>query len=180
MKLLVLDTCALIKLFVWEQGSHTMRWLIHNHVKYCLNISMSVIARLEFESVLWKKTAHGQLTIPQTRGILRRARGYFNGIIHVRDTSPPPAFTTSSPLEYGKLLKKHALKAGINDRDVWHVMCAHNYLRCFGGESLPYIVTSDPGLKEIILVEGYRVIDPVIHTPEHLCNMWDSSRADKA
>jgi len=174
MRILVLDTCAIIKRFVNECGSDTVRWMTRSEtrVQYGLNFSVSTIARLEFECALWKKTAHGQLTVSQTRGILQRARGYFRNVFHVRDTDPIPAFPGGRPAEYKALVQKYGLKVGRNDRDVWHLMCAHNYLRCFGGESRPHIVTSDPNLKMMTQAEGYGVIDPVEQDREALKEMW--------
>ena len=72
-----------------------------------------------------------------------------------------------------EIVKKYGLKIGRDDRDVWHIMCVHNYLRCFGGESLPHIVTSDPNFKKIIKTEGYGVIDPKEITPKQLKKMWE-------
>ena len=172
MRILIFDTSAILKYFVIEPGSGTVRWIVQNRVQYGLNISVATIARLEFECALWKKTAHGQLTIPQTRGILQRARGYFRDVFRVRDTDPIPAFPSGRPLEYNALVEKYGLNVGRNDRDVWHLMCAHNYLRCFGGDSRPHVVTSDPNLKKMFEKEGYGVIDPVKQSPEDLENLW--------
>lgn len=157
-----------------ERGSDTVKWMVRNRVQFQLNFSVSIIARLEFASVLWKKTAHEQLTIPQTRGILQRSRGYFRDVFHVRDADPIPPFRTGRPLEYKALVKKYHLQPGKNDYDVWHVMCAHNYLRCFGGESHPCLVTCDPELKKIAKDEGYGVIDPCETTPADLEKQYNS------
>ena len=172
MKILLFDTCAILKFFIEEPGSATVRYMVRNRVLLGLNISVATIARLEFESVLWKKTAHGQLSIPQTRGILQRARGYFRDVFRVRDTDPIPAFRAGQPMAYKEIVKKYGLKIGRNDRDVWHIMCVHNYLPYFGGESLPHIVTSDPNFKIIIQSEGYGVIDPKEVTPQQLKERW--------
>lgn len=172
MKILVLDTCAIVKFFVAEPGTDTVREMVRNRNQFGLNFSVATIARLEFEIALWKKTAHNELTIQQTRGILQRARGYFRDVFHVRDADPIPAFKAGRPMEYNEIVKKYDLTIGRNDRDVWHLMCVHNYLSCFGGKSLPHIVTSDPNFKKIILAEGYGVIDPKEVTPQDLRKMW--------
>jgi len=174
MKILILDTCAIAKFFVAERGSDTVRYMIRNRTLLGLNFSVSTIARLEFENLLWKKTAYNELTIRQAKGILQRARGYFGDVFHVRDEDPIPAFRSGIPMEYREIVKKYNLKAGRNDRDVWHLMCAHNYLGCFGlaGESLPHIVTSDRKFQKIIKAEGYGVIDPEMMTPQDLREMW--------
>ncbi len=175
MRLLVLDTCSIIKFFVPESGRPTMRWMIHHRMEYALNFSVSLVARLEFTTVLWKKTAHGQLSLPQTRGILQRARGYFRDVFHVRDTDPVPAFRTGQPFEYKTLVKKYGLSSGRNDFDVWHLMCAHNYFRCFGGATQATIVTSDADVKKMAVGEGYPILDPVLTTPEELEAKWKES-----
>ena len=171
-RILVFDTCAILKYFVDEPGSRTVKWIVRNQVKYGLNISVSTIARLEFECALWKKTAHGKLKTPQTIRILQRAGDYFPDVFRVRDTDPIPAFKSGRPHEYIALVRKYGLKIGRNDRDVWHLMCAHNYLRCFGGESRPHVVTSDHNLKKMFEKEGYGVIDPIKQSPEALENLW--------
>ncbi len=171
-RILVFDTCAILKYFVNEPGSQTVRWIVRNHGQYELNISVSTIARLEFECALWKKTANHELTKDQTKHILQRARGYFPDPFRVRDTDPIPAFRSGRPHEYDALVKKYGLKVGRNDRDVWHLMCAYNYLRCFGGESRPHVVTSDSNLKKMFEKEGYGVIDPTKQSPEDLKNLW--------
>lgn len=172
-KLLVLDTCAIVKYFVPEPGTSTVRWMVRNRAELALKFYVSLVARIEFASVLWKKAAHGQLTVPRTRGILQRSRGYFRDVFHVRDTDPVPVFRTGDPLEYKALVKKYGLNPGRNDLDVWHLMCAHNYLRCFGGVSRPIIVTSDPDVKKMTTNEGYSVLDPVLTTPEKLKTQWE-------
>ncbi len=172
-RILVWDTCAIIKFFVKEEGSETVKWMVENRALYDLNFSVSTIARLEFEIVMWKKTAHEKLTIPQTKGILKRASGYFGNVFRVRDNNPIPAFRSGHPIEYNALVNKYGLKIGKNDRDVWHLMCAHNYLRCFGGKSHPNIVTTDPNLKKMCEAEGYGIIDPIEQKPEDLKKLWD-------
>lgn len=171
MKILVFDTSAIIKFFVTEPGSETIKWIVRNRVQYGFNISVSTIARLEFECAVWKKTANGQLNLSQTKGILQRARGYFRDVFIVRDTDPIPALP-GRPFEYNTLVDKYQIRVGRNDRDIWHLMCAHNYLRCFGGESRPHIVTSDPNLKKMFKMEGYGVVDPIKQSPEALKEMW--------
>ena len=171
-KILLFDTCAILKFFIEEPGSDSVRYMVRNRVLLGLNISVATIARLEFESALWKKTAHDQLSITQTRGILQRARGYFKDVFRVRDADPIPAFKAGKPIAYKEIVKRYRLKIGRNDRDVWHIMCVHNYLSCFGGESLPHIVTSDRNFKKIIRAEGYEVIDPKNVTPKQLKEKW--------
>jgi predicted nucleic acid-binding protein len=166
------DTSAIIKYFVTEKGSDTVKSIVDNQMQYSINISISNIARLEFECALWKKTANGQLTLPKTRGIIQRSRAYFREVFRVRDTDPIPAFRSGRPLEYNDLVKKYGLRVGSNDRDVCHLMCAYNYLRCFGGKSLPHIVTSDPDLKKMFEAEGFGAIDPEKQRPTDLENLW--------
>lgn len=174
MKILILDTCAIVKIFIDERGSETVRYIVDNRTKLGLNLSTSIFARLEFEKVLWKKAAHKQLTASKVKSIIEHAHGYFSDVFRIRDTYPTPDFKLGHPMEYERMIKKHGLSIGQNDRDVWHLMCAHNYLGCFGlaGESLPHIVTSDKNFKDIIEAEGYGVIDPEKVSPQDLQKMW--------
>ena len=174
MKILILDTCAIVKFFIDEPGSETVRYIAENRTILGLNLSVSIFARLEFEKVLWRKAAHKQLTASKVNSIIERAHGYFSDVFRIRDTYPTPDFKLGDPMEYEQMIKKYGLSIGQNDRDVWHLMCAHNYLGCFGlaGESLPHIVTSDNNFKEIIEKEGYGVIDPQKVSPQDLQKMW--------
>lgn len=174
MKILILDTCTIVKFFIDERGSETVRYIADNRTKLGLNLSVSIFARLEFEKVLWKKAADKHLTASKVKSIIERAHGYFSDVFRIRDTYPTPDFKLGHPMEYEQMIKKHGLSIGQNDRDVWHLMCAHNYLGCFGlaGESLPHIVTSDKNFKDIIEAEGYGVIDPEKVSPQDLQKKW--------
>jgi hypothetical protein len=173
-KILILDTCAIVKFFLPEPGSETVKYLVNNRTLLGLNLSVSIFARLEFENLLWKKAAYNDLTTSKVQSILQSARGYFSDVFRVRDTYPIPEFKVGQPMDYEQIIKKHDLTIGRNDRDVWHLMCAHNYLGCFGlaGESLPHIVTSDHNFKKIISAEGYGVIDPEELSPQDLHERW--------
>jgi PIN domain nuclease of toxin-antitoxin system len=51
-KILLFDTCAILKFFIDEPGSDTVRYMVRNRVLLGLNISVATIARLEFENDL--------------------------------------------------------------------------------------------------------------------------------
>ncbi|MDD5323126.1 MAG: type II toxin-antitoxin system VapC family toxin [Methylococcales bacterium] len=174
MKILILDTCAIVKFFINEPGSETVRYIANNRTQLGLNLSVSIFARLEFEKILWRKAAYNQITTSKVKSILERANGYFSDVFRIRDTYPIPDFKVGSTMEYEQMIKKHSLSIGQNDRDVWHLMCAHNYLGCFGltGESLPHIVTSDRDFQKIIEAEGYGVIDPEKVSSQDLLKKW--------
>jgi hypothetical protein len=174
MKILILDTCAIVKFFIDELGSETVRYIANNSTKLGLNLSVSIFARLEFEKLLWKKAAYNYLSASKVKSLIERADGYFSDVFRIRDTYPIPEFKVGQPMEYHKIIKKHDLSIGRNDRDVWHLMCAHNYLGCFGlaGESLPHIVTSDKDFQKIIEAEGYEIIDPEKVSPQDLQKKW--------
>lgn len=174
MKILILDTCAIVKFFMNEHGSETVRYIANNRTQLGLNLSVSIFARLEFEKLLWKKAAYNNITTSKVKSILESANEYFSSVFHIRDTYPIPDFKVGCPMEYEQIIKKYGLSIGRNDRDVWHLMCAHNYLGCFGlaGESLPHIVTSDHNFQKIIEAEGYDVIDPEKVLPQDLLKKW--------
>ena len=169
MRILIFDTSAIVKLFLEEPGSKTVKFIVEKRIELGINISISIFARLEFETVLWKKAANNFITISRVKRILERANSYFNDVLHIRDTYPLPKFKVGHPMEYEQLISKYGLSIGRNDRDVWHLMCAHNYLGYLGltGESLPHIVTSDRNFQKIITKEGYGVIDPEKVTPQN-------------
>lgn len=172
-KILLLDTSAIVKFFLPERGSEIVRWMVNNRVYLGLNFSVSTVAKLELEWLVWKKAAHDQITLPTAKSIVRRSRWYFRDVFHVRDEDPIPAFRSGKPVEYKKLVKKYKLALSRNDRDVWHLVCVHNYLRCFGGESKPCVVTSDANLKKIVKAEGYVSLDPEKTTIHNLKKTWN-------
>jgi hypothetical protein len=173
-KILILDTCAIVKFFINELGSETVRYIVNHRTQLGLNLSVSIFARLEFEKFLWKKAAHNHLSTSKVKDLIKRADGYFCDAFRIRDTYPIPEFKIGCPMEFHKIVKKYGLSIGRNDRDLWHLMCAHNYLGCFGlaGESLPHIVTSDRNFKKIVEAEGYGIIDPEKVSPQDLQEKW--------
>jgi len=176
MKVLILDTCAIVKFFINECGSETVRYIVDNRAKLGLSLSASIFARLEFEKLIWKKVAYNNVSKSKAKSIIESANTYFSLVFHIRDTYPIPEFKIGRPMEYEQIIKKYDLSIGQNDRDILQLMCAHNYLGCFGlaEESHPHIVTSDHNFLKITKAEGYGVIDPEKLSPQDLHRKWTS------
>ena len=90
-RMLVLDTCAVLKFFLREPGTGTVRWIVRNRVRFGFSLSVSVVVGLEFEIAVWKKVAYGQIDLGEARAVLQRSKGYFRDVFHVRDEEPIPA-----------------------------------------------------------------------------------------
>ena len=164
MKLLFLDTCSVVKIFVPEKGNDVMMWLLSSDaiLLYSILLVTSTHVRDEFPKTIATMVSNGRLPATHEKGILLRSEGYLNNDIsrlHCVDITKPPQFRTGANTSADALITKHARNE--KDRvDLSQLSVVINYLRCFTGSSLPHIVTSDRKFKSIIRKEGFGVIDP--------------------
>jgi hypothetical protein len=168
LKLLFLDTCAVVKIFVPEPGHDIMQWLLESEaiLQYSAHLVTSKSVCDEFPNTIRKMVRSGQISEPQSGRILASSRGYFVpefGGLDIVDMGPPPGFRSGSDASEDTLVRKYNLK----DRD--RTDCAQlaaivNYLRCFGAGSLPHVVTADKDFSRVIRAEGFGVINPEKYT----------------
>jgi hypothetical protein len=171
-RLLFLDTNALVKRFVGERGHDVLMWLDASEaiLGFTVHVMTSVHVRDEFPRTIEKMLTHNQISGDEARGVLARSNGYisveFPGL-DIVDTGPLPGFNDGGDTSLDHLIAKHNLKDC--DRTDCAIMASIiNYLRCFGGGSLPHVVTSDRRFKRMIKAEGFGVIDPEKTTVEEL------------
>jgi hypothetical protein len=163
-KLLFLDTNAVVKLFTGEKGHDLMMWLFSTDTALIHSILLltSTHVREEFPNTIKNMVAGNRLSAAEARGILQRSRGYLNHVtsrIHIVDVGDPPGFRLGHDTSADVLLKKYS-RSQKDLTDMNQLAAVVNYLRnCVGG-SLPHIVTSDRRFMSIIRRERFGVIDP--------------------
>ncbi len=171
-KLLFLDTCAVVKIFIPEQGHDVMMWLLSSEaiLAYSIHLMTSTHVKVEFPNTIAKMVESGQIEAKSQKGILMRSRGYLDNDIsriHCVDVYKTPSFITGKNSSAEALIAKHNRKE--KDRtDMSQLSTVINYLRCFSGGSLPHVVTSDRKFKSVIRKEKYGVIDPEKMTIDEL------------
>ena len=171
-RLLALDTNALVKKFVGECGHDVLMWLDSSEavLGFSIHLMTSIHVRDEFPKTIKKMVYHGQLSEDEARSVLARSKGYIgldNPSLHIVDIGPLPGFKDGDNTSLDELIEKYNLKD--SDRTDCAIMASIiNYLKCFGGGSLPHVVTSDRRFKKMIKKEGFGVIDPEKTTVEKL------------
>lgn len=165
LKLLFLDTNALVKRFVFERGHDILMWLLGSPeivLAYNVHIVTSIHVCNEFPNTIAKMVAHCQISEAEAKGILARSKGYINAGhagLHIVDTGPLPGFHGGRDTSPEELFIKHALKE--RDRTDCAIMASIvNYLRYATGGSLPHVVTSDKGFIKVVKKEGFTTINP--------------------
>jgi len=163
-KLLFLDTNALVKRFVDEPGHDVIMWLFSNNavLEFSVHLMTSTNVRDEFGRTIAKMVAGRQISEGEARGVMARSRGYIgleNSGLRIVDTGPLPGFQRGDDTSLEELIKKHDLHEC--DRTDCAIMTSIvNYLRCFGGGSLPHVVTSDKDFSKVVKREGFGKINP--------------------
>jgi len=174
MRLLFLDTCALLKLFVAERGHDVLMWLLKDSngeavMCYSVHCMTSVHVWEEFPRAVAKKIGREEITEAEANGILGRSEGYFRhpAGLDIIDTGPLPAFKGGENTSVDRLMQKYGLKH--RDRTDCAILASIvNYLRCFGGGSLPHVVTADRDFGKVIKAEGFGTINPEKMSVEQL------------
>ncbi len=152
-KILYFDTNAIIKYFFKEEGSDLIKWLVDNRVSNATSLNTSQITLYEFKKFLKKKEK-------ELERITAKSKLYFAKVFRVIDNHKIPGFKKGKDTNYIEICKKYKLQIKKNGWDARHLSSVINYLRCYAGESRPYIVTADVNFGKIIEKEGYAVINP--------------------
>src|SRR4051812_3278316 len=113
MKILVLDTNALVKLFVDEKGHDILMWLFNSGesvINFSVMLMTSVLVKDEFPRALESKVRRNELSQPNARAIQERCNGYFkaHGRLHLFDEKPP-RLNKRPNVSSVTLLRKHGL-----------------------------------------------------------------------
>ncbi len=162
-RLLFLDTCALVKMFIDEPGHNVLVWLESDEavLGYAVYLMTSMHVRDEFPRTVAKMVARGVISEAHAKGVLQRSEGYLDHItgLDIVDTGPLPGFRDGEDTSVDGLMAKHNLKH--RDRTDCAILASIvNYLRCYAGGSLPLVVTADKDFAKVIRIEGFGVINP--------------------
>jgi len=170
MKVLFFDTCAIIKYWIDEPGRDVVRWLCEPETKVLLGLSFSTSEQVEkeFVNVIDRKAKNNEISEKYASAIKDRAKPYFDSVFHVRDSKPLPKFKFGKDTDENEIITKYALKPDKDIGDAKIISCVINYLRFLGGSSLPHVVTSDQKFQNVIIGEGYKIIDPEKSTKKEI------------
>ena len=162
MKVLFFDTCAIVKYWIKEPGHDIVRWLCHPETKLLLGLSFSTSEQVEIEfNTVIDRISKNQKNPEKYASVIKdRAKPYFESIFHIRDSKQIPKFKFGKDTNENEIINKYNLKPDKASGDAKIISCVVNYLRFLGGSSLPHVVTSDRKFKNVIIGEGYKVIDP--------------------
>jgi len=158
------DTSALIKFFIYEEGSDVVKWICNDEIrsKYSLHYSISEYVKEEFYKKMdhFKKT--GKITTKQAKRIYCIAPCYFRDFFKSRDrdNKPIPIYDDDNPISAYDIIKKYDLNPEKDNGDAKILSCMINFMRYLEGTSKPTLVTSDKKFKRVIKEEMYAVIDP--------------------
>lgn len=160
-KILYFDTSAIIKYFFPEEnGSDLIRWIVDNRVSNATSLNTSQITIYEFKKILKRKEKELKIMTDRLKRVISKSKPYFSRVFRVIDDHKLPGFKKGKDTNYLEICKKYKLAIKKNSWDARHLSSVINYLRCFAGESKPYVVTADVNLGKIVKAEGYNVINP--------------------
>ena len=161
-KLLYLDTCSVVKIFLNEKGHDVMMWLLGSEsvLAYSVYLLTSSYVLEEFPRVIGSMET-GRISPSQAKGILQRYKARLRGMsrLHVCDRGKSSSFRDSIAVSADVLLAKHQRNAR-HKMDMLHLAVVKKCLGMYVAGSLPNIVTSDRQFKSVIRKEGLGIIDP--------------------
>lgn len=159
-KILYLDTSAVVKYFLPENGSDFIEWIINKRAHFSISLQTSSLMFYEFKIALRKKHERGDITYDQLKRVMRRSKYYFDKVFLIPDNHKVPNFSSGNNVTYHEICTNNGLKIGKRDQDARHLACVINYLRCFSDTSKPIVLTADVKFGKIIKKYGYKVINP--------------------
>lgn len=159
-KILYFDTSAIVKYFFEEEGSNLIKWIVDNRVSNAISLNTSRIALYEFRKILKRKGTELKGITDQLKKISSLSKHYFPNVFRLIDDRKLPGFKNGKDTNYREICKKYKLAIKKNGWDARHLSSVINYLRCYAGESKPFIVTADVNFGKIIRKEGYEVLNP--------------------
>ena len=160
-KVLFFDTSALLKLFVTEEGTSKVQWLVSSRTRMLYSLSFVVNEQVcsEFESKIKSFAETGKLTIKDAdRNAHKFFKHYKNKVFRL--IGQGIVSNTKQEVTIDAVCKTLDLKVGKNDWDGLIYQSIVNRLAFLGGESHPILVTCDRPLERKVKAQGYRVINP--------------------
>lgn len=160
-KILFFDTSALLKLFIDELGSDTVKWLTSNNVKVgnSLHFVVNDQVCIEFERKITDFLKYGRISVAKSHVIIDKFnRHYKNKVFRV--IGQEILSNTKQEVSLNDILQKLSLVKGDDDWDGLIYQSIVNALACFDGDSHPILITCDSKFGKKVVSAGFRVIDP--------------------
>lgn len=168
-KVLFFDTDALLKKFIEEDGSKTVKWLTapQTKVKYALHFVINEQVCSEFERKIRLFVKRNRITETTAERVLRQFLNYHKNknfrVIGQKIISNVKKETTLDTA-----INELKLKRGKNDWDAIHYQSIVNALAAYGGKSHPILVSCDVKFSRKIAAKGFRVINPMKQGPDEI------------
>lgn len=166
-KILFFDTSTLIKMFVSEQGSETVKWLTSSETKMRLSLAFVINRSVcyEFSKKIEKFAA------PEIGKLSREKADHIHAAFsrHYKDKwfrviGQKIISNTKPATSIGKVFSDLQMKLDKHNRDASIYHSVVNALACYGGSSHPILVTCDKRFATRVRSRGYRVINPAKQT----------------
>lgn len=162
-RMLFFDTCALLKMFVREDGSDIVRWITSPDTKIVNSLQFFVNDKVcsEFEKKIREFEKNDKISKKRADQILDSFTNDYKKIyfkVLGENSLLAPQKPKTSLDEICIDLK---LKSGKNDWDGLHYKSIIDALAFFDGESHPILVTCDRAFSYKVKKKGYRIINPI-------------------
>lgn len=160
-KVLFFDTSALIKRFVDEPGTKTMKWLTSSETRVAKSLHFNINEQvcIEFLRKIEHFSYEGRISQEKANDIIsqfeRSYRGKYFHVIGQRIIS-----NVKEETSLDDILRNLGLEKGKNDGDGIIFQSIVNALACLGGKSHPILVTCDKKFAKLVKKNGYRIINP--------------------
>lgn len=161
-KVLFFDTSVLIKMFVDEKGTRTVKWLTSPSFKVSNSLHFNINQQVcdEFERKINFFSSQNIISAKKAHYVVRSFnKNYKNKFFRVIGQNIISNSKKETSLD--EVLKTLGLEKGKNDWDGLLYQSIINALAYLGGESHPILVTCDKKFGNLVNIRGYRVINPL-------------------
>lgn len=160
-KVLFLDTSALLKRFVDEEGTSNMKWLMSSETKVLNSLHFVVNEQvcLEFERKIKCFANIDKISEESANQIIRLFNNHYKDK-YCRLIGQEIISNTKSEMSMEEITLDLGLELGKNDWDGLLYQSIVNALAFLGGDSHPILVTCDASFASKVMNKGYRTINP--------------------
>lgn len=160
-KVLFFDTCALLKMFVNEDGTQNVKWLTdpRRKVSWSLHFVINEQVCSEFEDKIKTFANKGKISRERADNILYMFATHYKGVLF-QVVGTNIISNSQQEKNIDDLIHQLNLNKGKNDWDAIIYKSIVNALAYLGGDSHPILVTCDMNFGKKVAKQGYRVINP--------------------